>query len=106
MSPTRAHNTGQEEDGEDKERHPITHPLQPLIGTGHLGQVEPSEKIPVHYVFDVEFDGRHDNPEHVPRKRRDQCQRQHYSGPSPHPVGGARGRGLVSHIVLLVLVLY
>ena len=99
MSPARTHDAGGEENCENEEGHPITDSLQTLVRLGHSGQVETSEKVPIHDGFDVELDGCHDDPEHVPGEGGRESQRQHHTGPRDRPVGGARGRGLISHFI-------
>lgn len=61
-----AHDIGREEDSKRKERHPVSDSLESFVCTRYAGEVEPSEEVPVHDVFDVELDGCHDNPEHIP----------------------------------------
>ena len=64
---------------------------------GNGGEVEVGEKVPVHNVFDVELDCRHDDPEEVPGKGGDESERQHHPRPGQSSVGRARGWSLVSH---------
>ena len=97
MSTTGAHDTGEKEDDENEQGHPVAHPLKAFVGTGYCGEVEPREKVPVDYVFDVELDGCHDDPEKVPGERGDEGDRQHHSRPRQGSVGGARGLSFLSH---------
>lgn len=55
------------------------------------------QPVPVDDVFDVQLNGGHDDPEHVPQQGGGQGQRQNDARPRPGAVGGAGRRGLFSH---------
>ena len=97
MGTTGAHDAGEKKYYENEQGHPISNPLQSFVSTRYSCKVEPSEKVPVDNVFNVEFDGSHDDPEEVPGEGGDEGKCQHYPRPGHGAVGGARGRGFLSH---------
>ena len=73
VGPAGTDDAGGQENDKDEQGHPITDPLQSLVRVRDCREIETGKYVPIHYVFYVELNGCHDDPEDVPYQGGDEC---------------------------------